>query len=324
MKTLRGRRYRSRYGPDDAATRTRRRRPRDDDAGGVEREMVTESSSPEVLAAGLGFAEGPVVLRDGSVLVTALDQGRLVRIDPAGRCTSIPVGGAPNGAAEGPGGVVFVAQCGSSSPAARAGDGAEGGLQRVDPDGTVRYLSTAPTSPNDLCVGPDGLLYCTDPTRPLGAGDGRLWRCDPSSGDIELLATLDWYPNGIGFGAEDDALYVARTGEQQIVRYPLGARGLGRPEVAVQLEQGHPDGFAFDVEGRVVVAAVRFGDDGAGDLQTWSLDGELLDVVRPGTSRLYTNVAIDDAGRMVVTESEGGTVIRCDHGTPGLTLHPFR
>src|SRR5262249_18067242 len=136
-------------------------------------------------------------------------------------------------------------------------------------------------SPNDLCFGPDGLLYLTDPTYPASKSDGRLWRVDVESKAAELLLSVPWFTNGIGFGFEDDVIYVADTGGARIVGFPLTAEGLGKPETAIQLEHGRPDGFAFDVEQNFVIAALpRAGD--LGDVQVWSPDGKLLQCLRPG------------------------------------------
>src|SRR5690606_13241383 len=97
------------------------------------------------------------------------------------------------------------------------------------------------------------------------------------------LASLPWHPNGIGFGLEDDALYVADTRNGRIVRFPLRADGLGEPETAAELDGAVPDGFAFDVDGNVLVAAQGGpGTPGADTVQTFSPDGDLLDVFDPG------------------------------------------
>ena len=53
-----------------------------------------------IVASGLGFPEGPVVLPDGDVLVVEVRLGRLTRVHPDGELTVVAeVGGGPNGAA---------------------------------------------------------------------------------------------------------------------------------------------------------------------------------------------------------------------------------
>lgn len=284
------------------------------------------------LATGLGMVEGPVVLQSGDVLVTSLDQGAVYVIDASGPRRLAECGGGPNGAAEGREGRVYIAQSGGRWGAVeRAGKTAvTGGVQVVDADGAVSWLSTAPASASDLCFGPDGLLYVTDPTR-FRWDEGRLWRVDPADGAADLLAELDWFPNGIAFGPDDDFVYVASTSARQIVRFPLAAGGLGRPEVCVQMVTGRPDGITFDAVGNLLVAAVAVGDrpgqraPGTGQIQVWDPEGRLLDVFAPGPGWLYTNIAFSEARTLIVTDAAAGTVLAYDRWpAAGLPTHPFR
>lgn len=279
-----------------------------------------------VLGKDMGFTEGPVFTRSGATVVVSIDRGRLYRIGGAGPEVLAEVGGGPNGAAEGGDGNIYVAQNGGRMTTAALTPDRDmtGGVQIVTPDGSVAWLTRDPIAPNDLCFGPDGLLYVTDPTRRPSRDDGRLWRCDPRTGAAELLVSVHWYPNGIGFGREDEVLYVASTGEQQIKRFPLLNGRLGAPVVAVQMTTGRPDGFVFDVDGNLIVCAVS-ATDAPGEIQTWSPEGRLLDVFRPGPGRRYTNAALSPDRVLVVTDSDGGRVLAFDPWpAAGLPLHPFR
>jgi gluconolactonase len=272
----------------------------------------------------LGFLEGPVVRQDGSIAVVSIDRGRLYNVAPSGAVTELAAAEAGlNGATEGDGGRIYLAHFWGAPPAPLDAK-STGGLLAWTPDTGIVWISRDPVSPNDLCVGPEGLVYLTDPTRGQRA-DGRLWRCDPATGVAELLVSVDWYPNGIGFGAADDALFVASSFKQQIIRFPVDERRLGKGEVVIQMTEGVPDGFAFDIEGNLVVAAPSMEHGRAGTIQTWSLGGELLDVFRPGESRLYTNVALSTEGVLYITDAELGALLRVDDWpTRGLALHPSR
>jgi gluconolactonase len=289
------------------------------------------SSTHVVAGHDLGFTEGPVVLSSGCIAVVSASAGQVLRQDRSGGPFEVAAttGGGPNGLAEGADGTLFVAQCGAH--VARAGywppsldPRTPGGIQQIGSDGEPTWVSLHPVSPNDLCFGPDGFLYLTDPTRPGARNDARLWRCDPTTGESELLASVPYYANGIAFGREDDALYVASSNDARILRYPLGGSGLGPPEVFVQLERNLPDGFAFDSAGNVLVAAASL-TDAPGEVQVWSPDGAFLDAVSFAPARLTTNVALSADRRLVVTLSDVGQVVTVnDWPEPGLPLHPFR
>jgi gluconolactonase len=276
-----------------------------------------------VLAEDVGRCEGPIWRQDGSIAIVSLDHGCIYVVADSGRSTLAVTGGGPNGAAEGRDGSLYVAQNGGKPPA-RPWPFVTGGIQIVQPGGRVDWLSTDPVSPNDICFGPDGFLYFTDPTRRRPArDDGRIWRCDPETGDAELLLSIGWYPNGIAFGKDDDALYVADTGQSRIVRFPMVSEGLGRHEVAVEMIHGMPDGLAFDTEGNLLIAAGSPG--GEGDVQTYDAAGRLLDVFVPAASPAITNLALSADHRLLVTDSEGQRLLLvADWPTAGLALHPFR
>src|SRR5580704_10943521 len=95
------------------------------------------------ITSGLQAPEGPVALADGSVLVVELKRGTLTRVKPDGKKEVVAeVGGAPNGAALGPdgkvyicnnGGLVFAEVSGLTLPVHGLPPGYKGGcIQRVD------------------------------------------------------------------------------------------------------------------------------------------------------------------------------------------------
>jgi gluconolactonase len=291
-----------------------------------------------VLALGLGNIEGPVVTQAGDIVVASWGSGKLYRVGLDGGVEMlVDTQGSPGGLAEWEDGSIFIAQGGGHKPYNES-SGMSGGIQRYTMDGRISWLTKDPVRPSDICIGPDGYLYWTDATL-ARLDDGRIWRGDIKTGAAELLVSIPWGPNGIGFGVEDDALYVASTMERRIWRFPIHKGTLGRPEVAIQMKSGFPDGFAFDTEGNIVCAMVKFspvglrrigispqpGDEGPGELQTWTTDGKLLDTFVPGTDYKVTNIAfMHEKGAIVTTIDRGAVLAIDDWPTAGLPVHPFR
>lgn len=283
------------------------------------------TARPRVVATEVGFSEGPVYTASGDVYFTSITHGRLYRLTDGGAEVAAELGGGANGAAVAADGSIYVAQNGGrwSTGGPAWGPESVGGVQVVRPDGSSDWVTRDPIAPNDLCFGPDGLLYVTDPTRAPAAADGRIWWIDTANGKTELLRSVPWFPNGIGFGL-DDRLYLASTWDSRIIAFRLEDGALVDEQTVVRMDTGHPDGFTFDTDGNLIVCAIDI-DGNPGHIQTWTTSGEKLDQYGPGESSKYTNIALDGNGRMVICDSDGGRVLVVDHWpSRGLDLHPFR
>jgi len=287
--------------------------------------ISTQDRGLRTVAEGLGFTEGPVALADGSFAITSLTHGAVYRVRrEGGHELMASVGGGANGAAVDRDGVLYVAQSGGRW----VKDGPSwspdqvGGVQRIDGD-SVSWLTRDPISPNDICLGPDGYLYVTDPTRSPRIRDGRLWRIDAASGTAELMCSPPWFCNGLAFGP-DDLLYLASTYESRIYAVDVFSATCD-PRPILDMAEGQPDGLAFDSAGRIVVGAIDATRQAAGSVQTYTTAGALADVFRPGADSHYTNIAFDGRGGLVITSSDHGAVLLAERwGDPGLPLHPFR
>lgn len=286
---------------------------------------MSTDRAPRTLATGVGFAEGPVITPAGVVFVTSIDQGRVYRITGDGAELLAETGGGANGAALAADGTLYIAQNGGrwARNGPRWPPTSVGGVQAISPDGKVSWVTQEPIAPNDICFGPDGLLYLSDPTRAPRVDDGRIWRVDPATGDTELLRSVGWFPNGIGFGA-DDRLYVASTSGRRIHRFPVESDRLGAEETVIQMQR-RPDGFAFDADGRLLIGALPDEQTDGGEVQIWNSGGRQEGSISIEAGTHITNVALSPERRLVIAASDVGAVLGIDDwGTAGLPLHPFR
>jgi gluconolactonase len=128
------------------------------------------------ITSGLRFPEGPVAMRDGSVLVVEIARGTLTRVRLKGSKEVVAeTGGGPNSAAIGPDGKVYICNNGGlrraadGTPMEGLPDGYTGGcIQRVDlATGKVEVINTECNGhrlrgPNDLVFDAAGGFWFTD------------------------------------------------------------------------------------------------------------------------------------------------------------------
>ena len=279
-----------------------------------------------VLATGLQFPEGPVWLGTRRVAFTEI-RGQCVSLWHDGTLARVArTGGGANGATLGPDGALYVANNGGLSLGHdgrwTAPDAIPGRIQRVTlagevSDVAVRLPGAPPNRPNDLCFGPDGLLYYTDPhnwedIEHLGVG--RVGRTT-LDGRVELVAEIPAFPNGIAFGP-DDRLYVAQSVTQKIL--VMDAKPGATPAVWATLPRGFPDGFCFDAAGRLYAAG------SLGDLVVvFEPDGEVRDIIEMGAGSEPTNCCLGD-GALYVTLAGTGQLVALDMPVEPLPLYPAR
>ena len=133
-------------------------------------------SEVHIVATGLGFPEGPVVMPDGSVILTEIRNNRCSRVTPDGKVSPFSAtGGGPNGLAVGPDGALYCCNNGGSRyiEGVSMGQGPHpdyksGSIQRIDrATGAATTLYTECdghklSAPNDLVFDKAGGMYFTD------------------------------------------------------------------------------------------------------------------------------------------------------------------
>ncbi len=152
-------------------------------------------------------------------------------------------------------------------------------VSRTEFDGTVvtlvdSYQGKRLNSPNDVIVKSDDSIWFTDPAYgiesdyegnklPMEQDGCYVYRFDPASGDLRVVADDFVRPNGIAFSPDERELYVADTGAshfadgpRHIRRFTINADNtLSGGEVFATCTVGFFDGFRFDVDGRIWASA---------------------------------------------------------------------
>jgi gluconolactonase len=262
-----------------------------------------------LLAQGLGFPEGPVVMPDGAIVLCDGNIGQLLRWSDGAMSTFADTGGSPWGAILGSDGAIYLTQ-GGNVPG--SGDlSAVPGIQRVRADGTVQTLASKIAGhelagPNDLAFGPDGRLWFTDSgteqdDRYDPRSPGRLYILDASGGGEMILERPNVYPNGIAFDAQG-RMYWTESMAHAVCRLEDG-----KATVFCQLSDGHvPDGMAFAADGRLFVCTTI-----SEGLTVLSADGDVLEEIKLGEHA--TNCIFD--GPTLYVTATGVSDIHADQRT---------
>jgi gluconolactonase len=270
------------------------------------------------IADNLGFTEGPVWLPDGSVACASITEAAVFVIGPDGTRRRIATGGGPNGLARDESGNIYVAQNGGIFG---GHEGAQAGIQIISPDGTVDYLLTVTGAPNDLCFGPDGRLWFTDPRAPSDVFDpstalpGRLYSCRPDGTDLVLQHEGLAFINGLAFTHDRDSLLLVETSRQRILDYRW--RDGADPTPLITLDNGFPDGIALDIQGNVWVGATY--DD---SIRVYDSAGNLVARYETGKDSVPTNCCFGgpDLTSLYVAASGAGALVSLPTDVPGLPL----
>jgi gluconolactonase len=154
-------------------------------------------------------------------------------------------------------------------------------VSRLEKDGQLvtfvdRFEGKKFNSPNDADVKSDGTIWFTDPDYGL-RGQPRdyegcfVFRFDPKSKALAVVARDFDKPNGIAFSPDEKKLYVADSGKPRHIRvFDVQSDGTVKGGgVICTIDKGGPDGIRCDAAGRVWSSA----GDG---VQIFAPDGKLL------------------------------------------------
>lgn len=267
-----------------------------------------------VLISGYDSPEGPAFDRDGNLFFVNWLSSSINRLTPNGVATEFfNTGGIPAGLAFHRDGSLYIAD---------EGDDIHGVLRIHEGQATIlvhEFEGQPLNGANDLVFDREGVLYFSDPWRsslenPVG-GFYRLFL----DGALERIDSGLAFPNGVALSAAGDAVYLAETQRQRILRYPIEAGGaIGAPAEFARLSGGEgPDGMAFDEAGNLYVAHY-----GGGQAAIFAPSGEPIGQI-PIPGAQVTNVAFGGSDRrtLVITDVETGSIYQTRVDVPGQALY---
>jgi gluconolactonase len=236
------------------------------------------------IADGNMWTEGPVYFRDSNTFLWSdIPNNRIMRwIDGVGVSVFRPDSNYANGNTRDRQGRLVTCEHGGRR------------VTRTELDGSItvladNYQGKRLNSPNDVVVKSDGTVWFSDP--PYGIlsdyeghkADSELdgcyvFRCDPSTGELDIVADDFVKPNGLAFSPDESILYISdsgvshdpENGPHHIRAFDVkSGRELTNGRMFAEVSPGLPDGFRLDTEGNLWTSA----QDG---VHCYAPDGTLL------------------------------------------------
>jgi gluconolactonase len=174
-------------------------------------------------------------------------------------------------------------------------------VTRTELDGSItviadKFNGKRLNSPNDAAVASDGSIWFTDPVYGIGGyyegvkavpeqDKHNVYRVDPNSGEVRVVADDFVEPNGIAFSPDEKTLYVIDTGFTDGPDNPSHIRAfdlnvekgkLGNNKVFAEMPKPSiTDGMRCDRDGNVW-CSVGWGDPNEDGVRCYTSGGELL------------------------------------------------
>ena len=296
-----------------------------------------------IVAEGLAFPEGPVVMADGSVILVEIKAGRITRVRPDGRTETVATpGGGPNGAAIGPDGALYVCNNGGFEwsdmgglmlPGGAAADYETGRIERIDiATGKVERLYDAcdgvPLSgPNDIVFDAAGGMWFTDLGKHFHGhtSHGGLFYA-AADGSRIICAERGPNLNGVGLSPDGRTVYAAHTDQRLLLAWDITGPGSVGPSPIPAL----PGRVVTSWPGRILLDSLAVEANG-NIAQATLVERPGICSVDPATGAqewfdfpdlLTTNIAFGGADMMdaFVCLSTTGKLAKCRWPRPGLRL----
>ena len=177
-------------------------------------------ASVSLLVSGFDSPEGPCFDTAGNLYFVNWLSSSIMRRTPDGEVSEyFNTGGIPAGLAFHADGSLYVAD---------EGDNIHGILRIADGQGEIlvnTYQDQPLNGANDLVFDTQGVLYFSDPWRSSATNPvGGFYRLLPD-GTLEQLDTGLQFPNGVAISPSGDAVYLAETIPNRILRYAIAPDG---------------------------------------------------------------------------------------------------
>ncbi|CCK25193.1 gluconolactonase [Streptomyces davaonensis JCM 4913] len=235
-------------------------------------------SKLEVLHEGSRWAEGPLYVPAGRYLLWSdIPNDRLLRWDETTGAVGVfrSPAGHPNGNTLDNEGRLITCEQGNRR------------VTRTEHDGSVtvladRFQGKLLNSPNDAAVRSDGSIWFSDPDFGITSdyegnraeseiGARNVYRVDPASGEVRLVADGFSGPNGLVFSLDERRLFVSDSRANHIRVFDVREDGsLSGGEIFAECKIGNFDNIRFDDQGRLWAAALD------GGVHCYDPDGTLL------------------------------------------------
>ncbi len=245
-------------------------------------DLVPEQT-PQKLAGGFVFTEGPVWHPDGHLTFSDIPENVIYRYTPGkGVETYLRPSRHANGLAYDREGRLLACEHSGRQVSRQSLDGEMAPL-------ASRYQGTRLNSPNDVVVHSTGRVFFTDPSWAT-EDDWKEWGIDPESADLDfygvyrvdpdglvvLLTSEFEFPNGLAFSPDESVLYVDDTQRGHVKAFDVGSDyTLGNGRVFFDTELGGAevvDGMKVDTEGNLYFT-------GASGIRVVTSDGTYLGLI---------------------------------------------
>ncbi|NUT45383.1 MAG: SMP-30/gluconolactonase/LRE family protein [Thermoactinospora sp.] len=209
-------------------------------------------------------------------------------------------------------------------------------LSRTEHDGSItvladRWEGKRFNSPNDVVVRSDDSIWFTDPRYGITSdyegnraeseiGNDQVYRLDPATGAVDVVADDFVRPNGLAFSADESLLYVADTRRKHLRVFEVHGDRLRNGRVLAECAAGSFDGIRLDDAGRIWAATHEgvhcFDPDGTliGKLH---IPEKVSNLVFGGLKRNWLFITASTSVYSIMTSVRGAVTASGTGGRPG-------